>query len=60
MVAKYQMLVLLGITNIQGPIMGPTKYLIAKYAGPQYVHWIYIGGDSYIQHLMQTVAPAAS
>ena len=31
-------LVLLGITNNQGPIMGPTKYLIATYAGPQYIH----------------------
>ena len=32
------LLVLLGITNIQDPIMGPTKYLIATYAGPQYIH----------------------
>ena len=31
-------LVLLGSTNIQGPTTGPTKYLIAAYAGPQYTH----------------------
>ena len=41
-------LVLLGSTNIQGLIMGSTKYLIATYAGPQYIHWIYIRGDSHI------------
>ena len=30
-------LVLLGTTNIQGPIMSPSKHLIATYAGPQYI-----------------------
>ena len=37
-ISRGPVLVLLGSTNIQGSIMGPTKYLIATYAGPQYIH----------------------
>ena len=55
-----KLLILLGSTNIQGPVMGPTKYLIATYAGPQCIHWIYIRGNSYIHYLMPSVAPTAS